>query len=308
MIDIIFSLSVTILFILYFVWLVHQERKKKSYSPFTEKTLRSPGYTLKRKLEKEADALLMPLLTAGYVPLLFIVTFNDNSMTTRFILWLITVVFIICVLVKIKKVFLAAKNLRIGYEGENYTGQELNFLMREGAWVYHDIPYKYGNIDHVVISKAGVYVIETKSVSKPSDMNGVKQHKLKVTKNELIFPHFKTSEPIKQTKRHAEYISDQFKKIGVDCLVFPVIALPGWYVNEEGEKKGFKVINPKNGAAGLKKYMSDKRRIDEKDLPAIVSFFEEIARSVEINSNVTDPNADNNYTLFLQRKQEERKL
>jgi hypothetical protein len=41
-------------------------------------------------------------------------------------------------------------NLRAGYDAELAVGQELDKLMREGAWVFHDVPGENFNIDHVV--------------------------------------------------------------------------------------------------------------------------------------------------------------
>ena len=58
-----------------------------------------------------------------------------------------------------------------GLRGEEYTGQELNFLMRDGAYVFHDIPYKYGNIDHVVVCQSRILAVETKAYSKPQNLS-----------------------------------------------------------------------------------------------------------------------------------------
>jgi len=60
--------------------------------------------------------------------------------------------------------------LGLGREGEEYTGQELNFLMSKGAIVYHDIPYIYGNIDHVVIALDKIFAI-VRSVSPASRLS-----------------------------------------------------------------------------------------------------------------------------------------
>lgn len=54
------------------------------------------------------------------------------------------------------------KNFVLGLEGELATGEELNKLMLDGCRVFHDVPIKYGNVDHVVIGESGVYCVNTK--------------------------------------------------------------------------------------------------------------------------------------------------
>jgi len=52
--------------------------------------------------------------------------------------------------------------LRAGFDAALAVGQELDRLMREGAWVYHDVLGDNFNIDHVVVSPRGIFAIETK--------------------------------------------------------------------------------------------------------------------------------------------------
>ena len=51
--------------------------------------------------------------------------------------------------------------LRLGLDAELAVGQELDQLMRQGAAVFHDFPADKFNIDHIVISRGGVFAIET---------------------------------------------------------------------------------------------------------------------------------------------------
>ena len=55
----------------------------------------------------------------------------------------------------------------LGLEGELATGEELNQLMLDGCRVFHDIPFRFGNIDHVVVSQSGVFSVNTKMLGKP---------------------------------------------------------------------------------------------------------------------------------------------
>ena len=58
---------------------------------------------------------------------------------------------------------------RSGYEGERKTARALARLRRSGCIVLHDLPDRHdterrlgGNIDHVVVSPSGVFVLDTK--------------------------------------------------------------------------------------------------------------------------------------------------
>jgi hypothetical protein len=49
-----------------------------------------------------------------------------------------------------------------GWWGEQQTENELKKLGRAGWCIEHDIPRERGNWDHVAVSRAGVYALETK--------------------------------------------------------------------------------------------------------------------------------------------------
>ena len=49
-----------------------------------------------------------------------------------------------------------------GAEGERMTEKALRPLEREGWLVEHDLAGLYGNIDHLVVSEAGVFVLDSK--------------------------------------------------------------------------------------------------------------------------------------------------
>jgi hypothetical protein len=60
-----------------------------------------------------------------------------------------------------------AMSYRLGLDAELAAGQELDQLMRHGAFVFHDYPAEKFNIDHVVICESGVFAVETKARMKP---------------------------------------------------------------------------------------------------------------------------------------------
>ena len=62
---------------------------------------------------------------------------------------------------------LKLKHLKLGRNGERVVGQYLEEFRDSGCRVFHDIVGDSFNVDHVVISNKGIYVIETKTYSKP---------------------------------------------------------------------------------------------------------------------------------------------
>jgi hypothetical protein len=58
------------------------------------------------------------------------------------------------------------RQLRQGQAGERAVAETLDALRTSGSVVFHSIPGDGFNVDHVVISRRGIFVIETKIISK----------------------------------------------------------------------------------------------------------------------------------------------
>lgn len=160
--------------------------------------------------------------------------------------------------------------------------------MRDGAWVYHDIPYPYGNIDHVVIGTGGVFAIETKGVSKPVDpsRSGADNATLTVKEGALVLPHGRTNRPIEQAKVHAKWLRQEIKRrFELSVPVQAVVALPGWMING-GFDDDCWVINPKRGNA-LRNSVT-KSKIEPEEVTRIAAWVEDLARSVAPKSKEFD--------------------
>ena len=157
--------------------------------------------------------------------------------------------------------------------------------MRDGAWVFHDIPYKYGNIDHVIVSSGGIFAVETKGISKPtkSERSGSENSIVKVEGESLKLPHAKTGKPIKQANIHAGvWLKDEIhRRFDFSVPVRAVVALPGWMI-----KGGFDgncwVINPKRGNA-LRRAVT-KSLVSEHEVQLISAWIEDLARSINPKS------------------------
>ena len=132
----------------------------------------------------------------------------------------------------------AREQARDGLLAERVTGMQLNRLVASGCRVLHDLPADGFNIDHVVVSPAGVYAIETKSFRKPKRIAA--DHACKVTYDGvgLSFPDFSTRAPIEQAARQAKWLCGVLQEaLKRDIPVIPAVALPGWYIHRTDAAK-----------------------------------------------------------------------
>lgn len=300
-----FFFGLVLIFILV-QWILFLERKKNKFSPFTENSLRSPGYSLGAKIDDSISDTMAPLMALAFLPIVYFVTLTQFTTT---IPTLSIIPFLILVIVFARQFILKSSDVRkqrLGLDGEVYTGQELNYLMRDGAYVYHDIPYKYGNIDHVVISTGGVFVVETKAFRKPADSEGKRQSKVSYKDGKLYFPTFTTASPVQQAIRHADHMRAFIKgSTGKDIPVTPVIALPGWFI-ENTTVDGPLIINPKRGNA-LRSF-AQKPILSAETVDTLAHLVEGFVRSVWSSTEKFDPDASDKFTFWLDRKPEEKKI
>ena len=281
---------------------VRRQRARKRYSPLTEAMLRTPGQHLEEEQSKLEEKLYLGVTTVLLFPVVVYVGARSSLVA-----WAIVVIIVGIGVWSLFRTFSKALNLRLAIDGEQYTGLELNYLMRNGAWVFHDIPYQYGNIDHIVVSTGGVFAVETKTYRKPAGAReGSREYKVTRNGNTLEFPHFRTSEPIEQARRHAKHVQSSIRNnLGITVPVTPVVALPGWFV-EPSPKIDVRVINPKRGGALAAQVQQDTVSPQQAEL--IANYIESVARSVPAGSKKMDPDASKFYDFWNKRRFEERKL
>ena len=157
---------VIMVIVLYLI--VRKIKSRGHYSPFTDDFLREPGETLRTRHRDLHEDMMDSFYSMVFVGVVTVFIVKGFPIVAIVVALLIFIGFFIYQIKKLARIFNEAVNVRLGFEGERATGQELMMLMRDGAWVFHDLPYKYGNIDHIVIARGGVFAIETKAVSKPT--------------------------------------------------------------------------------------------------------------------------------------------
>ncbi len=232
----------------------------KRRSPLTQMLLRGPGESLKTAIDDLNDDLLINMVMLPTVALLLYAMHISQSYflgieetTVRTVLAvLIGMGSIGYLLNSILKQLARVSKLRQSFEGEVAVAQELNQLMRMGAYVFHDVPAEGFNIDHVIVLPSGVYAVETKSRMKP-DRGGTEDAKVVFDGKRLNFPGWSEIEPLEQATRQAKWLENWLSNaVGERVVVKAVLALPGWYVDRKA-RSDVVMISGKNATGTFSK-------------------------------------------------------
>jgi hypothetical protein len=236
--------------IAFMLWRKRRLRKQRR-SPLTLNLLRTPGHTLREQIEDARGDILWDVAMTMVVPpmvvtLIFMQVSFGRAPSTRVIAVLsVCVVSFIAVMVwRLLRASQKLDRIKTGYDAELSVGQELQQLMRQGAAVFHDIPGDGFNIDHVVVSERGVYSVETKGYTKPQRAQGTADARVVVEGATLVFPTWRSGKPLDQAQRQAEWLDKELSRLsGVVVRSQPVLALPGWFVDDKGSNSAVWVVS-----------------------------------------------------------------
>ena len=268
------------------IWLVailpRRREQQKSRKPFTERTLRPPGESLRLRL-RELDEQFNDWLMWLFLPFGAAMgcAFGEEAgvgLGIRTIGFSSAAVLVcLAISLRIRNLSRERANCQLGFDGERQTAQHLVPLMADGYQVFHDVPFedangKPFNIDHVVVGATGVFAIETKTRSKPTDTK-VKSE-VDYDGKQLHFPKFSESDSLKQIKANASTLAGQLeRRVGESVQVFPILTLPGWWINRRVGNAEVAVLNSKE----IKRHITSLPRVgmDEKLHSRITGYLEE---------------------------------
>lgn len=156
------------------------------------------------------------------------------------------------------------KLLKQGMDGEKAVGQYLELLREKGCAVFHDIDCGGFNLDHVIISERGIFVVETKTLSKPVrgnptikyDVSGITAGNVRLNPN-----------PVEQVRAGADWLRQLLSEsTGKKFQVRSAVVFPGWYVESSAPHgaDGTWVMNPKGLPAFIKNEPYSISREDKK--------------------------------------------
>lgn len=168
---------------------------------------------------------------------------------------------------KVRALAMETRNVRLGLFGERAVADELDKLTWSGYRIFHDVPCLGAtglfNLDHVVVGKGGVAVIETKTYRKPKGGDAKANCRVEYDGQQLIWPNRRSTKELEQVRRNAEWLQKYLmKELSVETPPMQVVAIPGWYVVQpKGGDRTCRVMNQKQLAKGindLKGVMSPK--------------------------------------------------
>jgi Nuclease-related domain len=144
--------------------------------------------------------------------------------------------------VKFAAIRTRVKRLKLGRDGERCVGQFLEQLRESEAAIFHDVPAAGFNLDHVVISPHGIYVIETKTRTKP-----YAGARVTVAGNDLrVAGRRPDRDPIAQATAAARWLEAILKEsTGKSFKVRPALVFPGWFVEQPEPRGDVWVLEPK---------------------------------------------------------------
>lgn len=163
-------------------------------------------------------------------------------------------------------------NQRLGWFGERAVADQLECLKQKGYHIFHDVPCIGGggpfNLDHVVVGRGIVVVVETKTLRKPKDVKD--GHKVSYNGQVLIWPSGATStRELEQAERNADWLRKELKKqLNVETVVHAALTFPGWWVNGAPPHAPVLVVGYKGLAGFIEQRF--KPRLTETDTAAVL--------------------------------------
>lgn len=224
-------------------------KKPKSRSPLRSKPLRNPGESTDRRLVDLCfDELLPWLVGAAFLVALAVmewIRWSTKSPPSPRTYTVLAAFAVIAAAWKLVRARAEARNLKLGRDGEKAVGQSLERLRERNARVFHDVPGSGFNIDHVVIDVTGVYVIETKTWSKPARGDAVLIYDGETVSKGGYAPD---RDPIRQVRALSGWLADLLEEsAGTRFPVRPVVLYPEWYIQRTTHARSSDVwvLNPK---------------------------------------------------------------
>jgi hypothetical protein len=219
-----------------------------SISPLKAKPLRNPGQSLDEQLQRLFDE---QLLSVYWIAAMFVImaVLEWLAVWQRWprlpVPWTITAVGAVLYFAWFFRRFRKrARDLRLGRDGERAVGQYLEGLREAAARVFHDVPAEAFNLDHVVISRRGIFIVETKTCSKPHPRATVSVRGDQI----LLAGRVMTRNPVEQVRAQVAWLAHLLEQsTGKSLPIRGTVVFPGWFIEPSSDAKrlGVWVLEPK---------------------------------------------------------------
>lgn len=235
--------------------------KNEKRSPLKEKPLRYAGQSLNERIDDIVGENVIAYVLA--ISFTLFIAFEEwwrffyKSAPHPVFATIIALTTMIFVLWKFQNLKKDISSLKLGRDGERIVAQELDVLKRQNYHVFHDIQAEKFNLDHIVLSPQGIFVIETKTFSKPQRGNP----KVRFDGSKISVDGVRVDrDPINQAQALRRWMQEILKKsTGRDYPVKAVVVFPGWFVEVTNKttNSAVWVMNPKQ----FTKYVVNMRQI-----------------------------------------------
>ena len=240
-------------------------KKATSKSPLKEPLLRLPGQSIDEEMHRLFnDKLVTHLAFALVFFLLALLSWIQALGQSPLNPWLMSITaapIIVCCVFRVWQAFKETQRLRLGREGERAVAEQLDVLKGQGAIVFHDLIGDGFNLDHVILSSHGVFVVETKTRTKP--IKG--SPSVTFDGKTLLVNGFEPERnPVNQAQANARWLGEMLRtSTGKEFPVMPVVLFPGWFVEPFPKGSSVWVLNPKALPSFIQ---NEPTRINEADL------------------------------------------
>lgn len=242
-------------------------KAKDTRSPLKSKPLRNPGQSVEEaRLDLIADKGLAYIMYVCILPAVVAYQwwtyFNPPERRMPIASTLLIAILLIVLIPRLFKLYQQLQDYKLGRDAEQEVGRELEKLRRLGVDVFHDIVESNFNIDHVLVSTKGIFVIETKALRKP--LQGETKIRFDGDKIYKEGRPLSKPDPIRQARMNAKHVQKILRQsTGKEFPVKPVVLFPGWYVDAKNVavRSDAWVLNPKALASFIpneKKIIADE--------------------------------------------------
>jgi len=219
-----------------------------SRSPLKARPLRNPG----QSLDQEIDALIADKFTSYYFfpVVLWLLAGTEwvatlvNMPRQPLLYASAAAIFSLVSGVRLWQLRTRLRAVKLGRDGERAVGQFLESLRKHGARIFHDVPGEGFNLDHVVVSQHGIFVIETKTLSKPSPRSEITLRGSEI----LVEGRAMDRNPIDQVRAQVTWLKRLLEEsTGKSLPIRGAVVFPGWFVRPPAndEKLDVWVLEPK---------------------------------------------------------------
>jgi hypothetical protein len=220
---------------------------KDKKSPLKASPLRNPGQSLNEEINElwldDAQTCILYIIAFLVIAIFdWAHWFDMGPKHPIYTTAMFLIVFAFCAY-KLIKIRQKSERLKLARDGEKAVGQYLDDLREEGARILHDIKEDDFNIDHVIISENGIFVVDTKTYRKPAKGQAI----VRLENGQVYVNNYPVERnPIVQGKALAKWVRDILKEsTGKYYPVQPVVVFPGWYVEKMKKGEEVWILNPK---------------------------------------------------------------